>query len=194
MHLPQRWDFEFTIKVNKKILFLNVKQKIILRYKQANIAQVQEFFQFKSNQDWFVFFLKEYWLKEKQINRVLGSKEYPTIFNQIKDTYFKKVFEEKKILEKDIEQHKKQGKISEDEESSFICTVCKESWLNPATYAQDLTLEQFNFLSKGVIWNLNAQTEKGQKQNKQNAYRSKRDNQTQEEKDNILDLLNQIPD
>lgn len=194
MHLPQRKDFEFTISVNKKIFFWNVKQKIILRYKQANISQVQEFFQFKNNKDWFVYFLKEHWLKEKQINRILTSQEFSTIFEQIKSTYFRKVFEEKKILENDVKQYKAQNKVSEDEESSFICTVCKESWLNPATYAQDLTLEQFNFLSKWVIWNLNAQTKEWQTANKRNAIRSKQENQTQEEKDKIQDLLNKIPD
>lgn len=194
MHLPQRKEFEFTISVNKKIFFWNVKQKIVLRYKQANIAQVQEFLEFKNSEDWFVYFLKEQWLKDKDINKILNSQEFSKIFNKIKDTYFRKVFEEKKVLENDVKQYKAQNKVSEDEESSFICTVCKESWLNPATYAQVLTLEQFNFLSKWVIWNLNAKTKQWQKANKRNAIKNKRENQTQEEKEKIQDLLSKIPD
>jgi len=193
MHLLERWDFEFTIKANKKILFWSKKQNIILRYKQANIAQVQEFFKFKNNQDWFVYFLKEHWLKEKQINRILISKEYYNIFNKIKNTYFRKVFEEKKILENDVKKFKIKHKLSEDEESSFICTVCKESWLNPATYMQDLTLEQFNFISKWVIWNINSQTKEWQKRNKQNILENKTPEEDEETK-KLIALINKIPD
>jgi hypothetical protein len=176
-----RKDYELEISIwNKKKVFM---------YQQATAYETLEFIELASKEnfnvlEWVYDFLNNVCkVKKIPFTNNISRKEYmkyvknfDKIFRVIKDTYFKWAF----------------GKEETEQETlfeSYIAFMSKELNIDPLRLLKEYTFEQLTTISDGVIYNINMQTEEGQKANKKIMNKRKIEKQDPEELKKAFDKL-----
>lgn len=174
---------EIHIKVIKHILGIPYKKKIKLKFETAKMIDVLNFIEHtKKKIDlwlWVIDFCKKFW----KINKDDESSIYFSsgkIFEIIKETYFKWLFQETK------------AKWDDTPIISLITFVAKESSTSTLDILYKMTYEEFKLIIDGVIWNLNEQTKKGKQKNRLKLVSSKKENRSEEENQEIKEKLEKL--
>lgn len=142
--------------IEKKTLWWKRKKEVLITYGGATLYQQMELTNAKTDEEKVAFFLD--WIKKHTETKLSPSDELAILPN----------------LERIVEQivatafsTKARGEKSNEFSpySSYVVFLVQELWIEPRVL-MDYTLQEIEYLSEGLIRNLNAKTEEGQKQNR----------------------------
>ena len=143
--------------IEKKVLWRTRKKTIKITYGGATLYQYLQLQQATTDQEKTAFFLE--WRKNNASKKLSGEDEKAVIANL--DKIWGQIIETAFHTER-----KNSGGSSEfSPYASYLVFLVQELRIEPRKL-MEYTLQEIEYLSEGILWNLNAKSEEGQKQNR----------------------------
>lgn len=171
------------IVIEQKIFFRTRKKEIIIKYGWATIRENMEFMACKSEEEVVRFFV--WWLEKKRgkgftLRESLKlASSIQRIIQQLLDTAFQ--------VER-LDFPRAESENANAPYSSTVVFLSKQLGLPPRELLE-YTIQEVAYLSEGIEWNLNAQTEEGQKNNRLYAQKLSGENIIKKKKKEIEKFL-----
>ena len=152
--LRKQWKIRLVIE--KKMLWWKRKKEVLINYGGATLYQQMELTNAKTDEEKVAFFMD--WIKKNTGKKLSPTDELAILPNleRIAEQIIATAFSTKSRWEQNSEF---------SPYSSYLVFLVQELRIEPRVL-MDYTLQEIEYLSEGLIRNLNAKTEEGQKQNR----------------------------
>lgn len=152
--LRKQWKIRLVIE--KKMLWWKRKKEVLITYGGATLYQQMELTKAKTDEEKVAFFMG--WIKKNTEKKLSPTDELAILPNleRIAEQIIATAFSTKSRGEKNSEF---------SPYSSYVVFLVQELRIEPRVL-MDYTLQEIEYLSEGILWNINAKSEEGQKQNR----------------------------
>lgn len=175
--LRKQWKIRLVIE--KKFFFWKRKKEVLITYGGATLYQQMELTKAKTDEEKVAFFMG--WIKKNTEKKLSPTDELAILPNleRIAEQIIATAFSTKSRGEKNSEF---------SPYSSYLVFLTQELWIEPRVL-MNYTLQEIEYLSEGLIRNLNAKTEEGQKQNRLKAQQLQAEEVLEQKKEMIDTFL-----
>jgi len=181
---PIRKKYELKINIKRKILFFNKSKVILLKYKEASIIEIIDFL--KSEKQIIEYFsdfiLSNSNATEKDLWEIL--KNFDIIWKQLNNTFLKWLDNTKKekIWWTSIKQDNWWF-------NAYIVLLSEKLNIDPMKILTKYTLNQLNYFTEWIIYNINEQTEQWKAKNRMNNIKKQREDLNDKDAQKIKDFI-----